>query len=121
MHSKLVPIVVAGMLTWTGGRAQGDPFAPMKGDLRRMVSANEVFHAKNKRYASATSDLPGYKATAGVTIVISGASATGWAATAVTASIPGKSCVIFVGSVPSPPKTAGAALTGPEAVPVCDH
>jgi len=122
----LLPVLVAqmltaGMLTWTGARAQGDPFTAMKGDLRRLVSANEVYHAKNKRYASALSALPGYQASSGVTITIAAATATGWSATAVSGSAAGKSCVIYVGKVGAPPKTAGAGLTGAEAVPVCDR
>jgi hypothetical protein len=117
----LLPVLVAGMLTWTGARAQGDPIAAMKGDLRRLVSANEVYHAKNKRYASAVSAFPGYRSSAGVTITIATATATGWSATAVSVSAAGKSCVIYVGQVGTPPKTAGAGLTGAEAVPVCDR
>jgi hypothetical protein len=114
-------MLTAGMLTSTGARAQGDPLTAMKGDLRRLVSANEVYHAKNKRYAGATSALPGYRSTAGVTVTIVTATTTGWSATAVSTSVAGKSCVIFVGAVGTPPKTASAGLTGAEAVPVCDR
>jgi hypothetical protein len=90
-----------------------------KAELRRLVSANEVFHARNKRYAANTAELAGFRAGAGITVVINGASATGWSATATSAEAQGKSCVIWVGAV-TRPKTAGG-LAGPEAVPTCDR
>ncbi len=98
-------------------RAQ-DPMAAAKGDLRRMVGANEVYHAKNKKYASNVSDLSGFKPSSGVTVTVVTATATGWSASA--SSVSGKTCVIYVGSV-SVPKTQAQGLTGPEAVPTCDR
>jgi len=112
----------------SGGRLRAQtPQAPSvsaalaaeKADLRRVVSANEVYHARNKRYAASTSELPGFKPTGGTTVVMSAATATGWSATATSAGAPGKSCVIWVGAV-ARPKTVGG-LTGPEAVPTCDR
>ena len=99
-------------------RAQ-DALAGAKADLRRLVSLNEVYHAKNKKYASSVSDLTSFKPSAGVTVTLGSSTATGWAATATAASAGGKSCVIYVGQV-SPPKTQAQGSTGPEAVPVCD-
>ncbi len=104
-----------------GLRAQSaDAVGAMKGDLRRLVSANEVYHAKNKTYAPNVAALPGFKPSGGVTITFVTVTPTGWSANAVSASMPGKSCVIFVGTVSPPPKTAGDKLSGPEAVAVCD-
>lgn len=99
-------------------RAQ-DALAGAKADLRKLVSLNEVYHAKNKKYASNVSDLPSFKPSAGVTVTLGAATANGWSGTATSASAAGKSCVIFVGQV-SPPKTQAQGLSGPEAVPVCD-
>jgi hypothetical protein len=99
-------------------RAQ-DPMTGAKADLRKLVSLNEVYHAKNKKYASSVSDLPGFKPSAGVTVTLGPSSTNGWAATATVASAAGKSCVIYVGSV-TPPKTQAQSLQGPEAVPTCD-
>ncbi len=99
--------------------AAQDPLAAAKADLRRLVSQNEVYHAKNKRYASDLGAIPGFKPSPGVTVSVGQATATGWSASAATAAAPGKSCVIFVGNVPAP-RTQSLGLTGQEAVPVCD-
>jgi hypothetical protein len=93
----------------------------MKSDLRRLVGANEVYHAKNRRYASDLTSLQGFKASLDVTIVFVGASAGGWAATATSSGAPGKSCTIWVGTVSPHPATATLGLTGAEAVPMCDR
>jgi hypothetical protein len=107
-------------ITFVGARAQAqDPLAAVKSDLRRLVSAEEVYHAKNKSYASDVSALPGFKPSAGVTVSIATATATGWAASGTSGTASGKSCVLFVGTVTAP-KTQAQGLTGPEAVPVCD-
>jgi hypothetical protein len=116
-------IVAAVGLTLSAAalRAQGgDAVGTMKGDLRRLVSANEVYHAKNKTYAPNTAALTGFKPSSGVSITLTSVSTTGWAASAVSASLPGKSCVIFVGQVSSQPKTAAQGVSAPEAVAVCD-
>lgn len=101
-------------------RAQSDPMAGAKADLRRLVSLNEVYHAKNRKYASDISDLPSFKASAGVTVTLGPSNANGWSASATSAAAAGKSCVIYVGSVAAL-KTQAQGLTGPEAVPVCDR
>lgn len=118
-------------IAWGGARAQGGgspgtaaagsaAIEAMKGDLRRLVSANEVYRAKNKRYAADIGALAGYRASGGVTVALLNASATGWAAKATAAALPGKSCVISVGTVPSPPKTDATGRTAPDAVVTCD-
>jgi hypothetical protein len=92
----------------------------MTNDLRRVVSANEVYRAKNKRYAASVADLPGYQASSGVTVTFTAATATGWSGKATAATLPGKSCVVSVGPVASPPKTDATGRTGADAVVVCD-
>lgn len=103
-----------------GSAGQGDPVSTMKGDLRRLVSANEVYHVKNSKYAADVGALSSFRPTPGVTVTLLSASANGWAAKATAAALPGKSCVIYVGAVPTPPKTDVDGRSGPEAVAVCD-
>jgi hypothetical protein len=95
--------------------------ATVKSDLRRLVGANEVYHAKNRRYAPDLSALPGFKPTANVVVTIVLASATGWSGTATSSGAPGKSCTIWVGTVATHPPTVALGLSGPEAVPMCDR
>ncbi len=92
----------------------------MTGDLRRMVSANEVYKAKNKRYAAAVGDVTAYHASSGVTVVFTAVTPTGWSGKATASSLPGKSCVISVGTVATAPKTDATGRTGADAVVVCD-
>ncbi len=94
--------------------------AVMKGDLRAVVSANEVYHARHATYAKSVDGLPGFHPHPGVSITFVSATDQGWAAKATGAALPGKSCVIFIGAV-TPPKTDGQGLTGPEAVAMCDR
>ncbi len=92
----------------------------MTGDLRRIVSANEVYKAKNKRYAASVGDLTAYHASSGVTVVFIAVTATAWSGKATASSLPGKSCVVSVGSVATAPKTDATGRTGADAVVVCD-
>jgi hypothetical protein len=93
----------------------------MKGDLRRLVSANEVYRAEKGQYAASVDALRTYHPSAGVTVTILQASSTGWAGQATAASVPGKSCVIAVGQVSPQPTTLTDKRSGPEAVAVCDN
>jgi hypothetical protein len=102
------------------GAGEAAMIQAMTGDLRRMVSANEVYKAKNKRYAAAVADLTTYRASSGVTVVITAVTATGWSGKATASSLPGKSCVISVGTVATAPKTDATGRTGADAVVVCD-
>jgi hypothetical protein len=120
IHQMLVVGSVIGITFLApAARAQTDPMAGAKADLRRIVSLNEVYHAKNRKYASSVSELTGFKPSSGVTVTLGAATANGWSASAATASQSGKTCVIYVGSV-TPPRTQAQGLTAPEAVPVCD-
>lgn len=93
----------------------------MKGDLRRLVSANEVYRAEKGQYSAQVTALRGYHPSPGVTVTILQASSTGWAGQATAASLPGKSCVIVVGTVTTQPTTLADKRSGPEAVAVCDN
>jgi hypothetical protein len=94
--------------------------AAMKGDLRAIVSVNEVYHAHHATYAKSVDARPGFHTHPGVSITFVSATDHGWAAKATGASLAGKSCVIYIGSV-TPPKTDGQGLSGPEAVATCDR
>ncbi len=113
---------VAAQAGASAGAAQAGAAAvqAMTNDLRRIVSANEVYRAKNKRYATIVADLVGYHASSGVIVIFTAATATGWSGKATAATLPGKSCVVSVGPVASPPKTDATGRTGADAVVVCD-
>ncbi len=111
-------VLLAGLGITSIAHAQ-DALAGAKADLRKVVSLNEVYHAKNKKYASSVGDLTSYRPSAGVTVTLGLSTANGWAASATASGAAGKSCVIFVGQI-ALPKTQAQGLTGPEAVPVCD-
>jgi type IV pilus assembly protein PilA len=58
--------------------------ATMKSDLRNLITAQDAYYADNNNYYSASTASLGtnYRASVGVTVVISGATTTGWQATA---------------------------------------
>jgi type IV pilus assembly protein PilA len=60
--------------------------ASMKSDLRNLITAQEAYYSdNNSNYAQGTANLgTNYKPSNGITVVIGGASATGWQATATT-------------------------------------
>jgi hypothetical protein len=124
-------LLVSAVAVSATGPAQAQAAAPssaggaaliqaMTSDLRHLVSANEVYRAKNTRYAAGVGDLTGYHASSGVTVTFIAATANGWSGKATAAGLPGKSCVVSVGSVATPPKTDATGRTGPDAVVVCD-
>jgi hypothetical protein len=129
LYTGLVAVVAAVCVTPPAGAQAGPPrggaggaavIQAMTGDLRRIVSANEVYKAKNKRYAATVGDLTTYHPSSGVIVVFLATTATGWSAKATASSLPGKSCVVSVGSVPTAPKTDAIGRTGADAVVVCD-
>jgi prepilin-type N-terminal cleavage/methylation domain-containing protein len=73
--------------------------AQMKTDLRNLVTAEEGYLADSQTY---TTDLgTRFQATDGITVSISGVSASGWAATAVHVGT-SATCAIFYGSGATP-------------------
>ena len=88
--------------------------ASMKSDLRNLVTAQEAYFSDRTSYTTTTGLADAYKASAGVTVTVSGATGTGWSATSTHQALPAtRSCFIYVGSVSS---TGGAA----EGEPKCD-
>ena len=81
----------------------------MTSDLRNLVTAEEGYLADNSVYAggtarnsraSGTATVGAFLPSAGVQIVVSPVSGQGWSAVA-THETSGKSCAIFVGTVPA--------------------
>jgi type IV pilus assembly protein PilA len=72
--------------------------AAMKSDLKNLVTAQEAYFSdNNSSYAQAIANMgTNYKASTGVTVVLSGVTNTGWAATATSASTT-KTCTIQLG------------------------
>ena len=73
--------------------------ASMKSDLRNLVTAQEAYFSDNNSlYAQGTANLgTNYRPSTGITVTISGASGTGWAATAMSVST-ARTCYITLGS-----------------------
>jgi prepilin-type N-terminal cleavage/methylation domain-containing protein len=65
----------------------------MKSDLKNMVSAAEAYFSDNNSYVGYTAPT----GSSGVTLAVTAATATGWAASAVHANAAGSTCVIGVG------------------------
>ena len=102
---------------------QASPAATLKGALRSVSAAQERYFAANRRYAASVDRL-GVRPESGVRVDILGASATGWQARATHQSQPGRSCVVFVGSLGSveAPRTDGdREMAGEEGIPLCDR
>ena len=74
--------------------------ASMKSDLRNLVTAEESYFADNVTYATTTANLQ-YNSSAGVTVTVSGATGTGWSATA-KHNATTKTCGIYVGAATAP-------------------
>lgn len=110
----------AAALPTASATGQADAVTAMKEDLRRLVSANEVYHVKTKRYAAKPEALTTFRPSAGITVAFITVAANGWSGKATSAQLPGKSCVIYIGTVASPPKTDSESRSAPEAVAVCD-
>src|SRR5512133_3481484 len=56
--------------------------ATLKSDLRSLATYQEMFQAKNLTYAGATTDLPSFQPSPGVSVTITSATPSGWSATA---------------------------------------
>jgi prepilin-type N-terminal cleavage/methylation domain-containing protein len=74
--------------------------ASMKADLHNLVTAEESYLGDNMTYATATTQLQ-YRSSAGITVTISTATASGWSATAMHNGTT-VTCAIFYGSGATP-------------------
>lgn len=108
--------------------ARRDQALSMRKMLRLLTSAQEQYFATHSAYTSNLDMLrAGFRAawddTVQVRILYAGARA--WSGTATHPSLPGRSCVIFVGQateLPGLPRTAASGrVPDEEGVPVCDE
>jgi hypothetical protein len=99
-----------------------DPGVVMKVDLRNLAHSQETYFAMQGSYARRTEPLAlQYLLHRDVRINILAADEQSWAAKATHARFPGKSCVIWFGSVAQRPVTDAQHRQGTRAgVPVCD-
>ena len=82
------------------------PFAGARSDLQRLVTAQEQHIANVGRYASRAQYLAlRYLPHAGVHLTIVSATDSGWIGRATRDGSPGGSCVVWVGKVPTKPRT----------------
>jgi hypothetical protein len=105
------------------GAWQATPASILKNALRNVVAAQDKYRASHPGFASTTEALQ-LSAGADVKIQIFGATPNGWRAKATHRARPGRSCVVFVGSLTGSelPKTDGdGEMAGEERVPLCDR
>jgi prepilin-type N-terminal cleavage/methylation domain-containing protein len=77
--------------------------AKMRGDLRNLVTAQEAYSSDFLTYYGGAVPNPvlTYNPSPGVNITIVQSAAAGFSATATSPTAPGRTCAIFVGSVPA--------------------
>jgi hypothetical protein len=102
---------------------QSTPASVLKNSLRNVVAAQDKYRASHPAFASTIEALqvnPGPD----VKIQIVGMTPNGWRAKATHQARPGRSCVVFVGTLAASelPKTDGdGEMAGEERVPLCDR
>ena len=102
---------------------QATPASVLKSALRIALTAQERFYAANETYAPSVEAL-GLRPEAGVRVDILRATSSGWQARATHQSQPGRSCVVYVGSLDGSeaPRTDGDhEMAGEEGIPLCDR
>jgi Tfp pilus assembly protein PilE len=133
MSAHRVPLVVVLLAALSGAALRAQTSAPaawqatpasvLKSALRNTLAAQDRFYAANETYASSVEAL-GLRPEAGVRVDILRASASGWQGRATHQSQPGRSCVVFVGSLngAEAPRTDGDhEMAGEEGIPLCDR
>jgi hypothetical protein len=77
----------------------------MRRELHGLAAAESAYHAEKSKYSSDIITV-GYRPVPAVQITLLDATERGWAARATTATLPGKSCVVYLGRPKKAPKTA---------------
>ena len=111
-------VLVAISVSSFGDTRERAYLAAERSDLRNLASQEEIFYADSLRYTADFSALR-FLASDGVTIIISGVSEDGWAATTTHAALLGSGCAIYFGSA-TPPTTAGGTVPEEPGAVVCD-
>ena len=102
---------------------QATPASVLKNALRAALAAQDRYYTTNETYAPSAEAL-GLRSEAGVRVDVLRATATGWQARATHQSQPGRSCVVYVGSLEGTeaPRTDGdREMAGEEGIPLCDR
>jgi hypothetical protein len=102
---------------------QATPASVLKSALRSVAAAQERYRVAMHHFAASVDEL-GVRPESGVRVDILAAGAAGWQAKATHQSQPGRSCVVFVGSLGNgeAPRTDGdREMAGEEGVPLCDR
>ena len=113
----------AGAQTRSALAVRTTPATVLTQALRSTVAAQARFHAERGRYAPSVEQLK-LRLEPGVGVEVVSVGPTGWQGRAVHRDQPGKSCVIFVGSVAGveSPRTDGdREMAGEDGVPLCDR
>jgi hypothetical protein len=102
---------------------QATPASMLKGALRSVTAAQERDRAAHGVYAASVDRLD-LRPESGIRVEILRAGATGWQAKAAYATQPGRSCVVFVGTLgdaEAPRTDADREMAGEEGIPLCDR
>jgi hypothetical protein len=113
----------ASAQTNTDAGWQGTPASVLKNALRAVTAAQVRYFQAQKTY-SASAEALGLTAERDVQVQILAAGPKGWQARAVHSQQPGRSCVVFVGSVDgteAPTTDGDREMAGEEGVPLCDR
>ena len=111
----LIVVVIIGILTTIAipkfqGVKEKAYVASMQADLRTLVTVEEAYFSDWVTYSPTTTNL-NYLASAGNTITVTAANATGWSATAKT-NLSSKVCGIWVGTATPPPGAVNEGSPG---------
>ncbi|MFN2316036.1 MAG: hypothetical protein ABR551_09365 [Gemmatimonadales bacterium] len=109
----------------TEGPSEERIYHTMRRQLRVLLAAQDAVRAERGRYApgfGTTGETVAFTPPAGITITLGFADSAGWVAIATHAALPGKSCVLWAGTVPVPrrPETSHDGNRGGEGEVVCD-
>ena len=102
---------------------QATPASLLKGTLRSVAAAQARYHDAKGTYAP-TVDPLSLRLESGVRVEILRAGPAGWQGKATHVSQPGRSCVVFVGSLEGAeaPRTDGdREMAGEDGIPLCDR
>ena len=125
----LLAALTLGRAGWLGAQStapaawQATPASVLKGALRAATTAQERYRVANGSYATSVERLE-VRPESGVRVDILRASASGWQGKATYRGQPGRSCVVFVGSLEGieAPRTDGdREMAGEEGIPLCDR
>jgi hypothetical protein len=109
--------------TSTAAAWQATPASMLKSALRTVTTAQVRYFGAQKTYSASVEAL-GLQAERDVQVQILAAGPKGWQARAVHQQQPGRSCVIFVGTVDGvelPTTDGDHEMAGEEGVPLCDR